>query len=49
VIGEVVPLSQGPLLVNEDGTKEDLLPPPVDLFWEAFGKPWPKRIPADFT
>ncbi len=38
VIGEVVPLSQGRCWVNEDGTKEDLLPPPVDLFWEAFGK-----------
>jgi len=46
VIGEVVPLSQGRCWVNEDGTKEDLLPPPVDLFWEAFGKALAEKNPS---
>jgi len=36
VIGEVLPLSEGRCWVNPDGGREELLPPPVDLFWETF-------------
>lgn len=38
VIGEVVPLNDGRCWINEDGSQEELLPPAVDLFWEAFGR-----------
>ncbi|MFY9273461.1 MAG: AIR synthase family protein [Thermacetogeniaceae bacterium] len=38
VIGEVVPLAEGRSWINQHGSKEDLLPPAVDLFWEAFGR-----------
>lgn len=36
VIGKVVPLVQGRRWVEGDGREEELLPPPVDNFWEAF-------------
>lgn len=36
LIGKVVPLSQARCWVEEDGREQDLLPPPVDHFWEAF-------------
>ncbi|MDN5344495.1 MAG: hypothetical protein PWQ18_606 [Clostridia bacterium] len=36
VIGRVVPAAEGCTWVEEDGRVEQLLPPPVDHFWEVF-------------
>lgn len=36
VIGDVVELSEGRCWINPDGSREKLIPPPVDLFWDAF-------------
>lgn len=35
-IGQVVPLEEGRCWIEDGGRKQDLLPPPVDHFWEAF-------------
>ena len=43
VIGEVVPLNDGRCWINEDGSQEELLPPAVDLMWEAFGRALAKK------
>ena len=38
VIGEVVPLAEGRSWINQDGSKANLLPTSVELFWEAFAR-----------
>ncbi|GAB6178790.1 hypothetical protein JCM14036_01090 [Desulfotomaculum defluvii] len=36
VIGKVVPQGEGRRWLEVDGSEQDLLPPPVDHFWEVF-------------
>lgn len=35
-IGDVVPLEEGRFWIGDDGRKQEILPPPIDRFWEAF-------------
>ncbi|NLZ91098.1 MAG: hypothetical protein GX918_04185, partial [Clostridiales bacterium] len=36
VIGEVVPKNEGRYWIEPDGSRKDIIPPPVDRFWEVF-------------
>ena len=36
VIGEVIPINEGRYWFEPDGSREELVPPPVDRFWEVF-------------
>lgn len=36
VIGKVVPQEEGRYWIESDGRRQELLPPPVDHFWEVF-------------
>lgn len=36
VIGEVIPINEGRYWLEPDGSREELVPPPVDRFWEIF-------------
>lgn len=36
VIGEVIPKNEGRYWIEPDGSRKDIIPPPVDHFWEVF-------------